>query len=163
MHIEVEGKKYFDRLIKTREASIRKMTKGYARDEALDKFLTSSKFVNEFCGVISTHFKGMSDWRIMRDEELTDSTACAISFVQETDPSIEYSPDDMPTDSVMILYCPEETHIEVLIGNDSIFNLDFTKGHECHCKCAALYKNVNQKMYSIVLDSIKKAVGNLNI
>lgn len=75
MHIEVEGKKYFDRVIKTIEATIRKMDNGYARDEALDKFLTSSKFVNEFCGVISTHFKGMSDWRIMRDEDLTDSTS----------------------------------------------------------------------------------------
>ena len=163
MHIETEGKKYFDMLLKTREATIRKMDDEYAREEELDKFLTSSKFVNEFCSVISKHFKGTSDWRVMRNDEFSDNTVCVISFAQEYDPIIEYSPDDMPDTSVTIIYCPEETKIETMIGNDNVFILDFMKGHQCRCKCASLYKNVNQKMYSLVIDSIQTAVSNLNL
>ena len=158
MQIEVVGRKYLDKLIDTIASELKK-TNNY---DALDKLSTSILFLDEFCKDVSKHFIACSDWRIMRDEDLTKSTACAISFTNDMNPDVEYSPDNMPEDSITILYCPEEAYFEVFIGNDTIFIISFEKGHKCRCKCAALYKNKNNEMYTMVLDSIMAACNAIN-
>lgn len=164
MHIEVEGRKYLDKIILSTEKEIKKKYKNnkVVRNEELDKLSTSTIFLNEFCKVVSKNFICGSDWRIMRDTDVTDGTACAISFINENVPDKEYSPDNMPENSMTILYCPEEAYIEIIIGNDSVFILRFEPEHKCQCKCASLYKEKNNEMYTIILNSIKIACNNLD-
>lgn len=166
MHIEVEGRKYLDKIILSTEAGIKKKYKNNkdVRNDELDKLSTSTRFLNEFCKVVSKNFNAASDWRIMRDTDLTDGTACVISFVNNSDNDFdkEYSPDNMPENSVSILYCPEEAYVEILIGNDSVFAMRFEPGNTCQCKCASLYKEKNNEMYTMILNSIKIACNNLN-
>lgn len=164
MHIETEGFEYLEKIIDATKADIQKKYENNKDEcnEELLKLTATTSLLGEMWKNISSHFISSSDWRIMRDDEITDGTVCAISFVNECDPEEGYSPDDMPEDSVTMIYCPEHSVFEFMIGNSSIIRLHVKGVNGYLIEYNSEYEIENEELYKSIVDSITEATNTVD-
>jgi hypothetical protein len=160
MHIEMEGVEHLRKLLDNIKAEIETKYKDDEENKSfeLEKFSNSALLLGKLWMHLSDAFVSESDWRIMRDTDVTDSMICVISFVNEFDPNKGYSPDDMPDDSATMVYSPEDNIFEFLVGTVSVYRIHVVGFNSYKWETNA-EANINNDTFKIVTECVNNAIS----